>query len=70
MQIQIEATEKTTTLDGVPCRVWKGVTASGVECHVFVHRIAVANQADSSEFDRELSKELPPGSHFPLSMIL
>lgn len=70
MQIQIESTDQLTSLDGVPARVWKGVTAGGVECFVFVHRIAVAKQADSSQFEKELSEQLPPGRTFPLSAIL
>lgn len=70
MELIIKATEQLTSVDGVPARVWKGTTASGVECIVFVHRIAVHNDADSSEFERELAEQLPPGRHVPLSMIL
>lgn len=70
MQIQIEATDELTHFDGVPVRVWKGTTASGVECKVFVHRIAVARSADTSQFEKELQEQLPPGRHIPLSMNL
>ena len=70
MQIQIEATDQLTHFDGVPVRVWKGVTAGGVECLVFVHRIAVHKDQDPTEFDRELQEQLPPGRAFPLSAIL
>ena len=61
MQIQIEATADIVTIEGVECRRWKGTTESGVECEVFVHRIAVKNGDDSSQFDRELLEQVPPG---------
>lgn len=70
MQIAIESTDQLTTMDGVPVRVWDGVTAGGVKCKVFVHRIAVHKDADASQFDQELQEQLAPGRHFPLSMII
>jgi hypothetical protein len=70
MKITITATEKTTTMDGVPVRLWSGVTEDGTPCQVFVHRIAVEAKEDCSRFDRELQEKLPPGRHLPLSMIL
>lgn len=71
MQIQIEATDKITDFEGVPVRLWKGVTAGGVECHVFIHRIAVANDQDTSQFEQELAEQLPPAAPaVPLWMIL
>lgn len=70
MELMIKSTNQLTNLDGVPARVWKGVTSSGVECIVFVHRIAVANDKDATEFERELAEQMPPGRATPLSMIL
>lgn len=70
MQVQIESTDKLTTIDGVPVRVWNGVTAEGTPCLVFVHRIAVHKDHDSSQFERELQEQLPPGRHIPLSAII
>lgn len=70
MQIQIEATDKVTTIDGVPCRLWEGVTERGTKCKVFVHRIAVHESEDSSQFDAELQEQLPPPRAVPLSMVL
>ncbi len=61
MQIQITSTENITHMDGVPVRVWHGVTAEGVRCFVFVQRIAVAKSEDLTEFDRAL-REQPPHS--------
>lgn len=39
MQIQIEATDDIVVVDGTPCRVWKGVTAEGVECTVYTRQV-------------------------------
>lgn len=71
MEMHITATDQTTSFDGVPVRLWKGVTSKGVECHVFVHRIAVANDADQSQFDDELLEQMPPAApSVPLHLIL
>lgn len=70
MRMTIEATDKLMMIDGVPVRVWDGTTESGVPCIVFVHRIAVLQDSDSEQFDRELQEQLPPGRVVPLSMIL
>lgn len=72
MKLAIEATEKLTTLDGVPVRLWKGRTEMGVECLVFVHRIAVDTRQDPTEFDRVLREEFPPADAskvLPLELI-
>ncbi len=73
MEIQITSTDKITELDGVPVRVWEGVTASGIACKVFVHRIALRDDAPAAEdarFAAELKEQLPPGRFVPLSLIL
>lgn len=54
MRIQIESTKEITTLDGVPCRVWRGTTERGIDCFVFVHRVAVHKADDGAEFEAEL----------------
>jgi hypothetical protein len=64
MQIQIESTADIVTLDGVQCRRWKGVTSRGTECEVLVHRIAVREDLDSTQFEQELAEQLPPGRPF------
>jgi hypothetical protein len=61
MQIQIESTADIVTIDGVQCRRWKGTTSCGTECEVLVHRIAVLEDLDSSQFEKELAEQLPPG---------
>lgn len=70
MRITITSTEYTTTLDGVPVRLWRGTTEGGVACEVFVHRVAVPRDADASALEAELVEKLPPGRRVPLSTIL
>ena len=71
MQLQIEATEHIVEIEGVQCRLWEGTTVNGVPCKVFIHRIAVANDDDQSQFDEEL-REMPAPRlpAIPLSAIL
>jgi hypothetical protein len=40
MRVQMVPTDIVTTLDGVECRVWNGVTEDHKQVFVFVHRIA------------------------------
>lgn len=70
MTITIESTDQLTQIDRVPVRVWHGRTEAGVPCFVFVHRIAVHNDQDQAQFDRELAEQLPPGRHVSLREIL
>lgn len=60
MRLQIEPTEILTELDGVPVRVWNGVSEGGTQCFVFVHRLAVRNDQDLEAFETELMGQLPP----------
>lgn len=69
MKITIECTDQITRIDGVPVRIWKGVTESGVECVVMVHRLAVELEQDASQFDREL-KAMPVPRDVPLHQVL
>lgn len=70
MKIMIESTPQTTVLDGVPVRLWEGVTESGVACRVFVHRLAVHRDEDSAQFDAELQAMAPPSAPVDLRHIL
>lgn len=80
MIVTLESTDKIVTLvlaDGreVPARVWEGTTASGIACHAYMTRIAVANELDAGEFARDLI-ECPHGAPsraiaaIPLRLIL
>lgn len=60
MRLTMESTDVITEIEGVPVRLWKATTESGVECVAYVHRIAVAPDADASEFERELRTQAPP----------
>jgi len=65
IQIMIEPTPEFTNVRGSPCRVWKGVSAEGVPCLVYVSAIAVPAHAQSAEFDQQL-QSLGTG---PLTML-
>ena len=77
MRVQAESTEKIVQLRigavDVPARVWEATTEAGVECLLFVTRVAVRNDRDSSQFERELTEQNPPSAEvqsWPLRMIL
>jgi len=69
MQILITATEQTTTLDGIPCRLWHGVTEGGHPCDVFVLRVGSADVHAQEELVRAL-REMPPPREVPLGRIV
>jgi hypothetical protein len=55
MKITIEPTETyAESPGGIPCRLWRGLTDEGVTVVVFVAAVAVPEDVDSPELDREL----------------
>lgn len=73
MRITAESTEKIVHVNGVLARVWEATTADGVECYLFVTRVAVKRDADNAQFERELIEHKPPSveaADFPARMIL
>ena len=73
MKITIENTTKTVTADGVLCRVWEGVSDSGIRVVCLIPRIAVAEGQDVSQFEKELQQTKAPSPEtqaFPLRMVL
>lgn len=54
MKIVIESTDQVTDVDGIPVRVWNGMTEQGTPCVVLVHRLVVRSDADTERFEREL----------------
>jgi hypothetical protein len=54
LRVVMTPTGQLTDIDGVPVRMWQGRTDRGVRCLVFVHRVAVDDASDCSEFDSEL----------------
>lgn len=59
MRMYIESTEVLVNVDGVECRLWEGTTENGVDCKVLIHRIAVSEKEDQSEFEKLLPKVQP-----------
>lgn len=73
MKIIVENTTKIVKLNGVDARVWEGQTDSGIPVHVFITRVAVAEEANRSQFEQELQECRPPSavvSAYPMRMIL
>lgn len=73
MKLTIESTTKLVNANGVDCRVWEGVTASGIKVQCLIARVAVADGQDVSQFEAELKQQRPPSAAveaFPLRMIL
>jgi hypothetical protein len=54
VRVTLQNTTKVVTVDGVPARIWEGTTDSGIQVIAFVTRVAVAMDADATEFEREL----------------
>jgi len=75
MKVTLENTTKIVHLNGVPARIWEGVTERGVRVHAFISRIAVPNDApeEQERFAQELKEEKAPSAEaaaYPLRMIL
>jgi len=62
MKVTLESTSKIVELNGVPARIWEGQTDSGIACHAFITRIAVAFTEDTRQFARELEEQRAPSS--------
>lgn len=60
MRITLENTSKIVELNGIPARIWEGRTESGIQIHAFITRVAVRNDADCSEFERDLQETRAP----------
>jgi len=77
MKVTLESTDKIVelTLNGqtVPARIWEGETAHGVRCHAYITRIAVHQDDDAAEFERDLQEHRrasPAVAAIPLRLIL
>jgi hypothetical protein len=60
MKATVMSTSQIVTVNGIPARVWKGVTESGVPFEMIVVRVAVSNVADTSQFEADLREMAPP----------
>ena len=74
MTVTLTSTTRIVEVNGVKCRVWEGMTASGVKCAAMIPRISVHKDEDCSQFEAELQEHQPPSARtvdsFPLRMIL
>ena len=76
MQVQLTSTSKIVYLNGVPARIWEGVTDSGIKCHAYITRIAIDKNESSgavAQFETELQEQRAPSAavqSIPLRMIL
>lgn len=73
MEIQLHSTTKVVTLNGIPARVWEGVTAKGIPIHAFITRIAVEKSENLSEFEVELDSASEPSvdvAAYPMHMLI
>lgn len=73
MKITIQSTTKIVELNGVPARIWEGVTEDGIELHCYVTRVAVAEGQDTKQFEAQLQQHkapIPEVEAIPLKMII
>lgn len=60
MKVTLQSTDQIVNIPQAAmgkCRVWTGHTEKGVEIHAFICRVAVRQDADASELDRDLQEE-------------
>lgn len=60
MIVVMHPTEWIVNLDGVPCRLWRGVTRDGRVVDVYVHRVGTADPEVQPVFDQLLTQVDPP----------
>lgn len=76
MRVTAESTEKIVELVArgpMPARIWQAMTDGGVECYLFVARVMVRKDQDTTQFDRELKEQRVPTAEIeaiPLRLIL
>jgi hypothetical protein len=69
VKITIESTSRLALFDGIPARVWEGVTDQGTPCLITVAHIVERRAADSDRLAAEvrgliagdLDEKFPPG---------
>jgi acyl-CoA hydrolase len=73
MILTIHNTSKVVEVNGVPARIWEGQTDTGIKVHCYVTRVAVHQDEDCSQFERELAEQRAPSAvveAIPLRLIL
>lgn len=59
MKITIESTDQLAWISGVECRIWQGLSESGVPVYCYIPLIAVPPNHDDEAFQRELRETEP-----------
>ncbi len=63
MKVTLESTSQIVTLEtatgNIQARLWEGTTESGIKVHAFITRLAVHQDLDQAEFERELQATPP-----------
>ena len=57
---RLDSTTKVVEVNGVPARIWEGETDSGIPIHAYITRIAVEENEDQQQFERELEPHRAP----------
>lgn len=75
MKLILENTDRIVQVNGTPARVWEGTTADGIPVYALITRIAVHQDHDMGEFQRELLEQPAPrpdtsSQVFPARMVL
>jgi hypothetical protein len=73
MKVTLESTSKIVHVNGVPARIWEGHTITGTPIHCYVTRVAVAQEEDTADFEKELQEHAAPSPEvaaIPLRLIL
>jgi hypothetical protein len=60
MKLTLEPTSKMTKVNGVPVRIWEGVSESGIPCFALIAIVGVDKDENSAEFDEALKEHKPP----------
>jgi hypothetical protein len=60
MRATIQSTSQMAEVNGVPARIWEGVTEQGIPFFAYITRVAVREDRDCSQFDRELTEHKAP----------
>ena len=64
MKATLESTSKIVDLvkDGTsfPARIWEGETEAGVQFHAYITRVAAHEDADPTQFEKELTETRAP----------
>lgn len=74
MKLIIQNTSKIVELNGIPCRIWEGMTESGIVVHAYIPRVAIdKHELRAHEFEKELKEVCSPTpeiASIPLKLII